>query len=392
MNRKISLGTAIGLICIAVTVAAAITMNVVRLEYNSILSGLPQKMERYAVLDELDDIINSNFYGKSDSKQLEQALAQGYVSGLGDGSDLYMTAEQYKEYLSEKNGKMSGIGIEYERSKNNIKITEVYNGSPADNAGLKKGDIIVAFDGIRLNKSNYKELSSKLVGDSFTAVNIIYKRNSSENNVSIVKGYEASSVVTKTYENVGYMKITDFYSSTPQQVKSAVDKFVSSGMAALIIDLRENESGNYDYMMSTLDVFVPMSDSDKAAFSVINENGETTKTFATTPGEVNIPVGILATTETKRAAELFCCNMRDFGKGVVFSDGNTAGIAQIQEVFELSSGGAVLLTTGKVLPYKSDSFEEIGIEPDYKLDEAKITSNLQKDSQFIYAVSVLTQN
>lgn len=391
MNRKISMGMAIGLIVIAAAISAAIAMNAVKLEYNSILKGLPEKMERYAVLDELDDIINENYYGKSDSEKLEEALAGGYVSGLGDATDVYMTAEQYKEYLSEKNGNMSGIGIEYERSKNKIKITEVYDDSPAENAGLKKGDIIVAFDGIRLNKSNYNELSAKLLGDTLTSVNIIYKRDKAENNVTVVKGYEASSVITKVYENVGYMKITDFFSSTPEQVKSAVDRFVSSGMKAIVVDLRKNESGNYDYMMNALDVFVPMSDDDKAAASVIDENGQVTETFTTTPGEVNIPVGILASSETKGAAELFCCNMRDFGKGLIFSDSNTAGITQVQEVFELSSGSAVLLTTGKILPYKSDSFEDDGLVPDYVLEAQDSTNNLQNDSQFIYAVSVLTQ-
>ena len=105
-----------------------------------------------------------------------------------------MTDEEYEEYKKEIQGDMSGIGFDYEKnSKNQIKITKVYEGSPAKNAGLKKGDLIVAFDGIKLTAENYKELSSKLE-DSTNSVNIIYKRDSVEKALTLQKGYEAKSV------------------------------------------------------------------------------------------------------------------------------------------------------------------------------------------------------
>ena len=391
MNKKISLGTVIGLIAIAIAITSAITMNAVKLSYNSILKNLPERSQRYALLEELQDIIDENYYGKRSREELLSSLGEGYVNSLGDTDDKFMTGEEYKEYLREKSGNMSGIGAKTERVKNTLKITKVYSNSPAKKAGLKAGDIIVGFDGIKLNKSNFKELSGKLSGENLSSVNIIYKRDKTEKSVTLMKGYEIPSVEWDVYENVGYLKIADFFSKTADDLKVQTEKLVSSGMKAIIIDLRENESTNYDYMLSCLDIFVPMDSSDNHTFKVADENGNIIKTLSTTPGEVNIPVAILASTKTKAAAEFFCSAMKDFSKAVIFSDGNTAGDVSLMEVFELSNGSAVLLTVGKVQPYKGESYEDEGITPDYIYESDSKGTKLSEDSQFVYAVSVLTE-
>ena len=391
MNKKISLGTVIGLIAIAIAITSAITMNAVKLSYNSILKNLPERSQRYALLEELQDIIDENYYGKRSREELLSSLGEGYVNSLGDTDDKFMTGEEYKEYLREKSGNMSGIGAKTERIKNTLKITKVYSNSPAKKAGLKAGDIIVGFDGIKLNKSNFKELTGKLNGENLSSVNIIYKRDKTEKSVTLMKGYEIPSVEWDVYENVGYLKIADFFSKTADDLKVQTEKLVSSGMKAIIIDLRENESTNYDYMLSCLDIFVPMDSSDNHTFKVADENGIIIKTLSTTPGEVNIPVAILASTKTKAAAEFFCSAMKDFSKAVIFSDGNTAGDVSLMEVFELSNGSAVLLTVGKVQPYKGESYEDEGITPDYIYESDSKGTKLSEDSQFVYAVSVLTE-
>ena len=391
MNKKISLGTVIGLIAIAIAITSAITMNAVKLSYNSILKNLPERSQRYALLEELQDIIDENYYGKRSREELLSSLGEGYVNSLGDTDDKFMTGEEYKEYLREKSGNMSGIGAKTERVKNTLKITKVYSNSPAKKAGLKAGDIIVGFDGIKLNKSNFKELTGKLNGENLSSVNIIYKRDKTEKSVTLMKGYEIPSVEWDVHENVGYLKIADFFSKTADDLKVQTEKLVSSGMKAIIIDLRENESTNYDYMLSCLDIFVPMDSSDNHTFKVADENGNIIKTLSTTPGEVNIPVAILASTKTKAAAEFFCSAMKDFSKAVIFSDGNTAGDVSLMEVFELSNGSAVLLTVGKVQPYKGESYEDEGITPDYIYESDSKGTKLSEDSQFVYAVSVLTE-
>lgn len=392
MNKKIPLGIVIALLCLGIALSSGITMKLISAQYNSILEGLPEKLDRYEILDELDDVINEHFYGKSDGGKLEQAIAQGYVRGLTDGSSVYMTAEKYADYKTEISGEMLGIGAEYEKNSDGyIRITKVYSGSPAQSSGLKKGDVIVAFDGIRINESNYDEMEQKLRGDKLTSVNIIYISGEEEKTATVVKGYEARSVFTDVYENVGYISISDFYPSTAAQLEKALDSFLSSSIAGIVIDLRDNKSANYAEAVKCLDLFVQMSDSERPAAKVVDENKNTVLTFATTSGEINLPVKVLVSKNTAMAAELFACNIRDFGKGEIIGAGKTKGAAIVQQVFELSSGGAVLLTTGEILPYSSESYASVGITPDYIEKDTGAESNIEADGQFLFAANLITQ-
>ncbi|MCM1544539.1 MAG: S41 family peptidase [Ruminococcus sp.] len=390
MNKRISLGVTIGLICIAIAVSSAITMTVISKEYNNILKDLPEKLGRYELLEELDGIINNNYYGGNENKNLEAAIADGYVDGLGDNYSKFLTADEYADYLASAAGDMSGIGIEYKKAKNSrIEITEVFDDSPAQSAGLKEGDLIIAFDGIMLDVNNYNEMASKLEGDKLTSVNITYRRGSKDTTVNIVKGYEAKSVTVKTYSNTGYLKISNFYSSTASQVQNAVDKFLSSGMESIIIDVRKNQSENFDIAMQVLDIFVPMNDESAPAATLVDSKNNVIKKYTTTSGEISLPMAVLISEDTEAAAELFAVGMRDFSKAELVGK-TTAGIGLKREAFKLSDGDAVLLSVGEVKPYRSESFHSVGIAPDLEVEAKGSDKKLATDAQFTAAFSLIS--
>ena len=392
MNRKVPLGVTLGLVVFALAISAVLTAGFVTKQYDGLLGGIPEKLERYEILGELDDIINANYYGKNDLEDIERAMAQGYVQSLADNNSVYMTASEYKTYLSERSGKIAGIGISYKKTADNyLEITSVKKASPAYEEGLRKGDIIIGFDGIILDAENYGQMTSRLTDDKVTSVNVIYKRGETENTVSVTKGYDATSVTTAVYENVGYIEISEFYPSTAAKVRQEIDKFTSSQIDAIVIDLRENSSDNYEVAMEILDIFVPMSDGKKPAATVVDANGKTVKTYTTTAGEVNLPIGVLVSASTKQAAELFACDLRDFGKAVIFAEKTSGGLAVVSEAFVLSGGSAVLLTTGMILPYSGNSFHGTGIEPDYLLENAEPSKEISEDGQFLFAASALTE-
>ena len=390
MNKKISLGLALTLALIITAAGCFVCYEVIDSKYNNVVAGLPERMSRYDLLDEVDGVIRDNYYGKVESDDITDSLIKGYMESLDDSNSVYMTKEEYAEYRSEIKGDMSGIGIEYEKtSKSQIKITRVYSGSPAKNQGLKKGDVIVAFDGIKLTSKNYKTLSSKL-HDSTSSVNIIYKRSGTEKAITIQKGYEAESVTTGVYENsIGYIALSDFYSGTASQVSEALDKFVMSGISGLVIDLRDNKSVNYDAAMETLDLFLPMTTEDKPAATVSDNSGKTVKTYNMTAGEINIPIAVLVSAQTASAAEVFVCDMRQMNKCTVYGDESTKGQCLVQDIFELSDEGALLLSVGMIYPYSGESYEDNGIEPDYVYEYEEKNDDFSKDSLFLYAASIL---
>lgn len=389
MNKKISLGISLGISLIMVFISCFATYFYIKKQYDSALQGMPEKLRRYEYFDEVADIIENNCLGSISEDTLRTALTQGYVDALGDNAQ-FMSKQAYAKYKREMQGNMDGIGITYSKtSSGKIKITRVYDGSPAKEAGLKKGDIITAFDGIEVNKSNYDEMSAKLDDNLTQSVNIIYKRDKKEANVTIKKGYEAQSITTGVYENIGYIDISEFYSATADKLSEALDTFMLSGIKGIVLDLRANSSYNYENALKALDLFVPMTQ-EKAAATVVDDDGQVIKSFAAAPGEINLPVCVLIGENTAAAAELFADNMRSFSKGRLFGS-TTAGDAFVREAFQLSDGSALLLCTGKIVPYSGESFENKGLTPDEEVSSTEKNDNFKKDKLFLEAVASMTE-
>lgn len=391
MSKKISLGAALGLIFIAIAVTVSITIAASSGIYNSLLKYLPEKVQTYSMLEEVGSIVKSNYYGNIDQDALDKATAVGYISGLGDKYSRYMNASEYTKYDSRIQGKMTGTGIEYERSGNNIKITKVYSGSPAEISGLSKGDIIVAFDGEPLTKENYSEMSLKLEGDKLSTVNMTYKHGENEKTVSVAMGYEAQSVDAHAEGEIGYIAVSDFYSTTVSQVQKAVDKFVSQGAKGLILDLRNNSSMNFDAAVKVTDIFVPVVEGTDAVAKVIDENGSVLSTYTSDAEAVNLPMVVIVNENTSGGAELLACDLRDFGKAQIIGN-TTAGAGLMQKIFKLTDGGALILSVGEILPYKSSSYNGKGIEPDFTVEEDKQVQETQDDPLFLYAKALLEKN
>lgn len=391
MSKKISLGAAIGLIAIAITLTVSITMTASSGIYNSLLKYLPEKVQTYSQLEELGSIIKSNYYGTTDEESIDKSVAVGYVNGLGDQYSKFMTADEYAKYEAKNQGKMTGIGISYTRSGNNIKITEVYEGSPAEVSGLKKDDVIIAFDGEAITKENYKEMIAKFEGDKLSTVNLTYKNKDTEKTISIAKGYEAQSVSSQADNQLGYIKISDFYSTTASQVQSAVDKFVSQNATGLILDLRDNSSTNFEAAIKVIDIFVPSLDGTDSLATVVDAKGNTLSTYASDAASVNLPIVVITNSGTLGGAELLACDLRNTGKATVIGE-TTAGVGVMQKIFKLTNGSALLLSVGEILPYKGDSYNGTGVVPDYKVEKEGEPKDLKDDNVYAYAVSVFSND
>ena len=386
MSKRIALGPVIALLCAVAVLSAVVTGVALRKTYNAMLAGLPDQAARYAVLDELEGILREHYYGSSDEAVLRAAVARGYVSGLNDGYSRYLTAEELRAHEREANGEMQGVGLRCSRTaQSRIRVDEVIDGSPAQQQGIVPGDVISAVDSIPVNASNYDESAEKLQSGK-SSVELTVRGSAGERTLQLPLGFEAASVVSDNYGDVGYLRLTAFYAGTAAQVRAAVDAFVQSGVRSLVIDLRRNGSENVKYAMQTLDVFVPLS--DEPAARLIDQSGETVEAFVTDAAAVNLPLAVLVGENTQAAAELFACDLRNYGKATLVGT-PTAGLGLVRQAFRLSTGDAVLLCVGEMLPYRGESFNGTGLEPDVAEAAGAQTASIQKDSQFLSAVAVL---
>ena len=311
-----------------------------------------------------------------------------------------MTPEEYVAYYNRLRGKMSGTGItcSFNSDTGYLYITGVAINSPAEAAGIKVGDEIKKVADTEVNASNYEELMNNLIGEKMSNVDITYVRDGETKTENLVMGYSMATVSAKNVGKVGIISINAFYENTVAQFKDAVKELQDKGCNSLILDVRKCSEGNIKYATQVLDVLVPVANDGRAAMATaVDKNGKTIKTYPSDSDNIVLPMVVLVNKETAGPAELFACDLRDFGKAEIIGV-KTKGVGTVQEVHQFADGSAVVLTIAEMLPYKSESFNKKGIEPDYNIpltstqnDKIGIMSEAD-DPHIQKAISLLSQS
>ena len=397
MNKKISLGLALSLIFLSVALAVTITMTVSMNIYNKIIKDVASRSNLYSSVSEIDDLVRENYFGEINENLLTAMMSGGYVEGVGDRYSYYMTADDYAAYKEEEKGNKGGIGIidVYDSQNNNIYVAEVSEGSPAQLQGISKGDVITAVDSVAVSQGNYEDLMESLNGQKLTNVQVTYTHGGESKTVSVARGYAAQTVYYSVANNIGYIKITAFYSTTAQQLEKALKHMSSNSVSSIIFDVRNTDTGLIANAVECIDILVPVATEGTGALATaVDKEGNTLETFTSDSDSVNFSMAVLINGKTLGAAELFACDLRDFGMAQLIGT-KTMGNGTMQKVFELSDGGAIALTVAKINPYKSESFNGKGLEPDISVElTAEQNSRLEMlsqadDAQYQKAVELL---
>ncbi|MCR5485454.1 MAG: PDZ domain-containing protein [Clostridiales bacterium] len=402
MSKKISLGLALALIIASITATFAITMSVSQHIYNGLISDLGNRIEMYSTLEDVNALIRSNYYYYSSVKpnDININVAEGFINGLGDKNNRFLTAEEYQVYKKRLSGNAVGIGIttSWDDYNGALTVTSVAEGSSASAKGMKVGDVITSIDGEKVTASTYESLLKTLEGDNLTTVDVSCSRNGKPVNFKVTIGYSYVSVSYKVVGGCGYIKISAFYSNTKQQLLEAITELQNEGATKIIFDLRGTSDGSIEYAAASVDSITPLCDEpDEVIVSLIDNKGETAYTYSSTSSNLNIPMVVLVNKKTSGVAELFACDLRDFEKAELVGE-NTAGNGMSQEALTLEDGSAVILTTTLVKPYKSSGYNGIGLKPDYevKLPPAAAENvellDINADTQLQKAIEVVSKD
>ena len=240
MNRKISLGVAIALMSLAAAVAIVITAGYSMYDFNGRMQSLRESEVMYSKLNEIDGYVRQNFYGDIDEEELMNAVAKGYVSGLGDKYARYMTPEEYQAQMEAYESQKASIGVSVVMDPSGyMKVIEVFADSPAEEAGIEVGDLIVEVEGTMVTADNYSELSTSMGGEEGSTLNLVVRRDSQDDDVEIVRrNIEVPMVTWEQYGDVGYIKIKEFHNNTPAQFNTALKQLTGNGVKALEIKPR----------------------------------------------------------------------------------------------------------------------------------------------------------
>lgn len=398
MNKKISLGLTLSLIFISVALAVTVTMTALMYTYNNLIKDVSDRAGMYSGLSEIDDVIRENYYGEINENLLNSMISKGYTDGLGDRYSAYMTADEYVAYKQMEKGEKGGIGVValYDAVSKGIYISEVADSSPAKLQGMNKGDIITEIDGTKVTELNAPSLLQQLEGDKLTEVTVTFVHNNNAKTVKVARGYTMQTVYySLASEKVGYIKIIAFYKNTADELKNALKFMSDKGVSSVIFDVRNNADGFVPYATACLDLIVPVATEGTGALATaVDKKGNTIETFTSDSDSNSLSSCVLVNSGTSGSAELFACDLRDFGMAQLVGT-KTAGNGTMQKIFELSDGSAVSLTVAKIIPYKSESFNGTGLDPEYKIEmTAEQNSRLQMlskedDAQYQKAVELL---
>ena len=366
MNRKISVGMAVSIVILAMTVTFSITMLVAMRLFDSTVSSVKEKESMYNKIAEVDRYVRSNDYYTIDETTLYDRMTAGYLLGTGDKYARYYTAQGYTDLMNAQNGTLLGIGVELAVDQSGYaKVTKVYDDSPAKEAGITVGNYITAVDGTDVKTlSTVDAIQTRLRGESGTTVSVTWlDSENAEHTVDLThSGYTTTTVDFEMLEgNVGYVKIRQFDASTPSELDYAVRSLNASGAASLVLDLRDNGGGLLDDALSCIDLLAPEG---TLAYAEDKDGNRTVLGSSTGDSVVDLPLVCLVNGNTASAAELFASSLRTLN-GARLVGTTTMGKGTIQSSPQrLSDGSAVVVTVAKLLCGDGSSFDGTGLTVD----------------------------
>ena len=373
MGKKISLGTALTLILIAITITFTLTMVLALNRFNERVSSITERENMFAKFTEIDNYVRYNHDEAIDESVLMDAVAKGYLSGINDPYAKYMNASEYSAYISTSGETISGVGLICSMDSDGYMLVDnVYEGSTAASAGIVPGDPIVKVDDINLTKDNYSQAEALLTGDAGTKVSLTVRRDSEDTEMEITRRVLVpTTVYSTTFSDVHYIRINDFSEGTPDQFSKSVEKAISAGAAALVIDVRSVNTGLDSAAAEMIDKFAPAGD----ILYVEYQTGNTEVLYSSNSRDTVIPTVVLVNEMTTGPAEFFAAGLRDFGIASIVGS-QTAGYGSLQQIYKLNDGSAIQLTIGKYyLANSKTSWEGIGVTPDYIISYDYTTLN-----------------
>ncbi len=347
-------------------------------------------------LDELYQYMSIYYYEDYTEEQLDEALYKGLLEGLNDPYSVYYTAEEYEEMMVDTTGTYYGIGagVSQDLRTMEVTITKVYRGTPAEEAGLKNGDMILYVEDIAATSVEVSELVQHIRGEEGTTVHItIYRPSTGETlEFDVERRYvELPSIEGEMLDNgIAYIQITEFQTNTDEQFEAMVEDLQEQGAKGLIIDVRANPGGLLSSVVNLTDYILP-----EGLIVYVEDSFGNRDDYNSGSSYVDLPIVVLIDENSASASEIFAGALKDYEYATLVGK-TTYGKGIVQNIFPLPDGDAVKITTAKYFTPNGNYIHEIGIEPDVEVDYEYTgpddgVYDKQYDSQFLKAVEVMNE-
>jgi carboxyl-terminal processing protease len=345
-------------------------------------------LSRYLELHEVEKLVGELYYQDTDRDDLLTGAKRGLVYALNDPYSTFYTKEELTSLYDRLEGIFTGLGIiiSQNKDKNAVEIQRVYPNSPAEDADLKVGDIIVIVDGEPVVGLDIDTVAGKIRGPDGTTVSLTIHRN----NESITKEigrrpFETDKAAFQILDDqIGYINIFEFTGNCVDIFKQAKESMEKEDVTSLIIDIRDNPGGKLEDVREIADMLLPQG----IIYYTVNKNNE--KIVKESDAAFwDIPLVILVNKKSASASEVLAGAVQDYdGRGTIIGE-TTFGKAVVQEIISIpKTGEGVKITTAIYYTPNGRMINGTGIEPDILISQEK-GGTLENDLQLLEAIKIL---
>lgn len=365
--------------------------------YAAALSAREEDSPVQAKAAEVQEIIETYFIDDYDEDTLADGAASGMVDATGDEWSYYLSADEVAAYEESMANAYVGVGITIteDAEAGGMRVEEVVSGGPAEEAGIRVGDLLLAVEGEDVLPHGIDGTRNLVRGEEGTRVNMHFSRNGTEYDVSVERRSIETPVVTGELldENIGYIKIDNFDERSAAETIAFVKDLIGQGAEALLFDVRFNPGGYADELVKVLDYLLPEGDLFRSVDYAGCEEVDTSDASC-----VELPMAVLVNEDSYSAAEFFAAALQEYEWATIVGS-QTYGKGNFQTAFYLSDGSMVNLSIGKYYTPGGKSLSETGVTPDVVVDlddeqYALLYYNALEqadDPQFQAAIDTLTQ-
>ncbi len=361
LSRRLWRGAAL-----AAAVAAAFGVGVLT---GVVGSAAPQR----GVLDEAADRIAASAARPVDRDQLERAAVEGMLATLGDRWSAYYAPSEFSSFEDALAGRYSGVGLwlrpEPRRGHRAevLGIASVQPGSPAEEAGLTPGDLLVSVDGEPTLGHSVSDVVSSLRGRDGTDVRLTIERDGVTQVVTLKRVVLTTDdvVVDRLEGGITTVTIRTFTRGVGREVREALSGDASTYAGGIVLDLRGNPGGLLDEAVEVASVFLDGGD----VVSYERRGAPDRRLTALPGGNTTTPLVVLVDGSSASAAEVVASAMQDRNRAVVVGE-RTFGKGSVQEPSRLSDGSAIELTVGRYITPAGRIIDGHGVQPDVSVDPA----------------------
>lgn len=322
-----------------------------------------------ALRAEVERAIRDDFYKEVDDDQLEQGSLRGMVQGLDDRFSSYLTPRETAEFEESVEGRFEGVGMSVDQDRRGLRVLNVFEGSPAEHAGIEKGDFITEVDGRSIAGLSASVATARIKGPAGTEVSLgvvdpdTFDRRTVEIERERIEIPVATGrVVERDGRRLGIAELTTFSEGAHGALRDEVDRLLERGAEGVLLDLRGNGGGLLQEAVLVGSIFVEDG-------LIVSTDGRTKpeREYEAVGDAIaaDVPIVVLVDRGSASASEIVAGAIKERDRGTVVGT-RTFGKGVFQEVQPLSNGGLLDITVGEYFLPNGDNISDKGVQPSVK--------------------------